>query len=90
MFCGCGCAFFLVDLEVRHHLIYDGIGIAEAQFFNCSTGFPEFKVSFSEVVSEVIPCFVRRIGAFPRPDVVFEYSFSVEDNKGEVYCLDLG
>ena len=87
---GGGCAFVLVDLEARHNLIYNGVGVVEAQFVNRSDFFPEFKVSFSEVVSEVIPCFVRRIGAFPRPDVVFENSLSVEDNEGEVYCLTMG
>ena len=87
---GGGCAFVLVDLETRHNLIYDGVGVVEAQFVNCSAGFPEFKVSFSEVVLEFSPSLVCRIGAFPRPDVVFEYFFSVEDNKGEVYCLALG
>ena len=44
----------------------------------------------SEVVLEVIPCFVRQIVAFPRPDVVFENSLSVEDNESEVYFLNLG
>ena len=87
---GGGCAFFLVDLEVRHHLIYDGIGIAEAQFVNCSTGFPEFKVSFSEAVPEVVPCFVLRIGAFLHLDVVFEDLLSMDNNEGEVYCLTMG
>ena len=43
-----------------------------------------------EVVLEVIPCFVIRIGAFPRPDVVFKDLLFVEDNEGEVYCLTLG
>ena len=47
-------------------------------------------MSFFEVVLEVIPCFVRWIGAFPRPYVVFEDSLYVEDNKGEVYFLTLG
>ena len=87
---GGGCAFVLVDLEVHHNLIYDGVGVVEAQFVNPSASFPEFKVSFTEVVLEVIPCFVRHIGEFPRLDVVFESSLSVEDNKGKVYCLTLG
>ena len=87
---GGGCAFSLVDLEVLHHLIYNGIGVVESQFVNSSTGFPDFKVSFSEVVLEFIPCFVLRIGAFPRPFVVFENSLSPKDNKGKVYCLTLG
>ena len=25
--CGFGCSFFLVNLEVRHHLIHGGIGV---------------------------------------------------------------
>ena len=28
--CGCGCAFVLVELEVRHHLIHDGVGVVES------------------------------------------------------------
>ena len=93
--CGCvlggvGCEFFFVDLEAQHHLICNGVGVMEAQFVNRSAGFPEFKVSFLEVALEFIPCFVLRIGASPRPDVVFEDSLYVEDNKGEVYCLTLG
>ena len=72
-----GCEFVLIDLEARHHLIYDGVGIVGAQFINRSTSFPDFKVSFSEVMFEVIPCFVLRIGAFPCPDVVFENSLFV-------------
>ena len=86
---GGGCAFVLVDLEAHHHLVYDGIGVVEAQFVNRSVGLPKFKVNFSEVVLEFIPCFVRRIGAFPHSYVVFEELLSVEDNEGEVYCLTL-
>ena len=77
---GCGCALVLVDLRVRHNLIYNGVGVVEAQFVNRSAGFPVFKPRFLEVVFEVIPCFVRRVGAFPRLDVVFEDSLFVEDN----------
>ena len=87
--CGCGCAFVLVNLEVRHHLIHDDVGVVVAQFVNYSSGFSEFKVSFTEAVIKIFPCFVRLVGAFPRPDVVFEYSLPVEDNVGEVYCLTL-
>ena len=86
---GGACAFALIDLEGHHHFIYDCICVVEDNFVNCSVGFPEFRVSFSEVVIGVIPCFVHRIGAFPRPDVVFEDLLSMEDNKGEVYCLTL-
>ena len=87
--CGCGFAFVLVDLEARHNLIHDGVGVVESQFVNCSSGFSEFKVSFTEVVFKIVPCFVCLVGAFPLPDVVFEYSLPVEYNEGEVYCLTL-
>ena len=87
---GGGCVFILIDLEAHHHLIYYGVGVVESQFVNCAAGFPEFKVIFSEVVLEVVPCFVCHIGAFPCLYVVFENSLSVEDNEGEVYCLTLG
>ena len=87
---GGGCTFILVDLEARHNLIYDGVGVVKSQSVNCATGFHEFKVSFSEAVLEVVPYFVLQIGAFPRPYVVFEYSLSVEDNEGKVYRLTLG
>ena len=90
VFGGCGCVFVLVDLEAHHHLIYDGVGIVKSQFVNCAAGFPEFKVSLSEVVLKVVPCFVRRIGEFTRTYVVYEDSLSVEDNKVEVYPLTLG
>ena len=86
---GGGCAFFLVNFEARHHFIYCGGGFVEAQFVNRSASFPEFKVSFLEVVLEVISFFVHPIGAFPRLYVVFENSLSVEENKGEFYCLTL-
>ena len=56
---GGGCALVLVNLEARHHLIYDDVEVVESQPINRSTGFPEFKVSFLEVLLEVIPFFVR-------------------------------
>ena len=87
---GGGCAFVFVNLEAHHHLIYDVVGVVESQSINCSSSLPEFKVSFPEVVLGIFTSLVRRIGAFPRPDVVFEDSLSVEDKKGEVYCLTLG
>ena len=99
MICGCkfscvldggGCAFILVDFEAHHHFIYDVVGVVEAQIVNYSAGFPEFKLSFSEVILEVIPCFVRQIGEFPLLNVVFENSLSAEDNEGDVYFLTLG
>ena len=70
-------------------MIHDGVGVVEDQFVNCSSGFSEFKVSFTEVVFKIFPCFVRLVGAFSRPDVVFEYLLPIEDNEGEVYCLTL-
>ena len=87
--CECGCAFVLVNLEARYHLIHDGVGVVEAQFINCSSDFSEFKVSFTEVVFKIVPCFVLLVCAFPRLDVVFEDSLHVEDNKGEFYCMTL-
>ena len=87
--CGCGYAFVLVDFEACHNLIHNGVGVVEAQFVNCSSGFSEFKGSFTEVVFKIVPCFLRLVGAFTRPDVVFEYFLPVEDNKGEIYCLNL-
>ena len=42
-----------------------------------------------EVMFEIVPCVVRLVCAFPRPDVVFENSLPVEDDEGEVYCLTL-
>ena len=80
----------LIDLEALHHFIYDGIGVVEAQFVYRSACFPDLKVSFLGAVFQVIPCFVCRIGVFPLPDVVFEDSLFVEDNKFKVYCLNLG
>ena len=87
--CGCGCAFVLVDLEARHHMIHYGVGIVETQLVNCSPSFYEFKFIFTEFMFKIVPCFVRLADAFPRPDVVFEYLLPVEDNKVEVYCLTL-
>ena len=87
--CGCGCAFVLVNLEACHHLIHDGVGVVGAQLVNCSYSFSEFKVSFTEVVFKIVPCFVRLVGAFPRPNSVFEHLLPVGYNKGEVYCLTL-
>ena len=87
---GCGCAFVLVNLEARHHLIYDDFGVVKAQFVNCADGLPKFKVSSLEVVFGAVPCFILWICAFPCPYVVFEDSLSLEDNEGEVYRLTLG
>ena len=89
MLCGCCCAFILVDLEARHHLVHDGVGVVEAQLVNCSSNLSGLKVRFTEVMSKIVPCFVCLVGAFPRPDVVFEDSLPVEDNEGEVCCLNM-
>ena len=87
---GGGCAFVLVDLDALRHLIYNEIGVMEAQFVDSFASFLELKVSFLEGVFEFIPYFVCRISAFPRPDVNFENLLFVENNKGKVYCLALG
>ena len=89
MLCGCGCAFVLINLEARHHLVHDGVGVVEDQFGNCYSSFSEFKVSFMEVMFKIVSCFVRLVGAFSHPDVVFEDSLPVENKKGEVCCLTL-
>ena len=87
---GGGCTFVFVDLEARHHLIYDGVGVVEATFVNCSTSLSDLKASFSEVVLENLPSFVRQSGAFPHTDAAFENSLFVDDNEGDVDCLTLG
>ena len=89
MLCGCVCAFVPVNLEARHHLVNNGVGVVEAQFIVCSSIFSKFKVSFTEVMFKIFPYFVRLVGAFPHPDVIFEDSLPVEDNEGKVYCLTL-
>ena len=89
MLCGCGCAFIVVELEAHHHLVHDSVGVVEAHFVNRYSSFSEFKVNFTEFMFEIVPCFVRWVGEFPHPDVIFEDSLPVEDNKGEVYCLTL-
>ena len=72
-------------MEAHDHLIHDGVVVVEAQFVNCSSGFSEFKVSFTEVVFKIVPCFVRLVVAFLHRDVVYEYLLPVEDNEGDVY-----
>ena len=37
---GGGCAFILIDLEARHHLIYYGVVVVQSQFVSRSAGFP--------------------------------------------------
>ena len=56
--CGCGRAFIFFYLEARHHLVYNGVGVVEAEFIDSTSYFLEFKVSFAEVVLEVVPIFV--------------------------------
>ena len=73
MLCGCGCALIFVNLEARHHLVYNGVGVVKAQFINFPSNFSEFKVSFAEVMFEVVACFVPLVCALPRLNVIFEY-----------------
>ena len=87
--CGCGFALVFVDSEARHHLFHNGVGVVEAQFINYPSSLSEFKVSFAEVMFEIVPFFVRLVCAFPHPDVVFEDFLPVEDNQGKVHCLTL-
>ena len=56
--CGGGHVFVFVDLEARHHLVNNCIGVVEAEFIDITSCFLEFKVSFAEVVLEVFPCLV--------------------------------
>ena len=71
-----GCTFVFVNLESCHHLIYDGVGVMvmESKFVDCSASLSELKVSLSEIVLEISPSLVHRIGAFPPTDVVFANS----------------
>ena len=89
MLCGCGYALFFVDLEARHHLVHNGVGVVNAQCINCPSSLSELKVSFAEVMSEIVPSFVRLVCVIPRLNVIFEDSLPVEDNEGEVDCLTL-
>ena len=90
MLCGCSCAFVFVDLEARHHLIDNGLGVVEAEFIDGASCFLEFKVSLAEVVLEVGPLLVSVICTFPCVDVIFEDPLFVKDEEGGVDCLDLG
>ena len=72
MLCGCGCVFVFVYLEARHHLVNNGVGVVEAEFIDGTSCFSKFKVSFVEVVLEVVPRFVCLVCAFPCSDVIFE------------------
>ena len=89
MLCGCDCALVFVNLEARHHLVHNGVGVVKSQCINCPSSLSEFKVSFAEVMFETVPSFVHLVCALPRLDVVFEDLLPVEDNEGEVDCLTL-
>ena len=89
MLCGCGCALIFFESEARHHLVHDGVGVVEDQFINCISSISEFKMSFAEVMFEIVPCFVRLVCAFPRLEIFVEDLLPIEDNEGEVYCLIL-
>ena len=89
MLCGCGHAFVFVDLEARHHLIENGVGVVEADFIDGASSFSEFKVSSAEVVLEVGPSVVYVFCTFPSADVIFEYLLFVQDDEGEVDFLAL-
>ena len=90
MLCGCGHTFVFVNLEARHHLIDNGVGVVEAEFIDGASCFSEFKVSFTEVVLEVGQRLVCVVCTLPCADVIFEYLLFVQDDKGEVDCLALG
>ena len=90
LLCGCGQAFVFVDLEARHHLIENGIGVVEAGFIDSASCFLEFKVSVTEVVLEVAPHLVCVVCTFTRADFIFEDPLFVQDDEGEVDCFDLG
>ena len=80
----CGHAFVYVYLEVRHHLVYNGVGLVEAGFVDSTSCLSEFKVSFAEVVLEVVPHFVCLVCVFPCSDVIFEDPLLFQYDKGEV------
>ena len=75
--CGCVSALVFVGLEALHHLVNNGVGVVEAEFINSTSCFLEFKVSFAEVVIEVVPRFVCLVFALPHSDVIFEDSLLV-------------
>ena len=75
--CECGSAPVVVDLESRHHLIHNGVGVVKPDFIYCTYCLYEFKESFAEVIFEVIPRFVRLVCALPLLDAIFEDSLPV-------------
>ena len=87
--CGCGSALVFVDLEALHHIVDNGVGVVETKLINSTSCLSEFKVSFAEVMFEVVPRFVCLVCVLPRVDVIFEDLLPVKDKEGEVYCLSL-
>ena len=77
MLCGCGSVFVFVDLDARHHLVDNGVGVVEAEFANSTSCFSEFKVRFAEVMFEFVPRLLCLVCALPRLDVIFEDSLPV-------------
>ena len=57
MLCGCGSALVFVDLEARHYLVHNGVGVVESEFVNRTSCFYELKANFGEVMFEVVPRF---------------------------------
>ena len=72
MFCGCVSALAFIDLEARHHLVHNGVGVVEAEFINCTSFFSDLKVSLAEVMFGVVPFVVCLVCALPRSDVILE------------------
>ena len=53
----------------------------EAKFIDGAACLSDFRVSFAEVVLEVVPHLVCVVCTFPRADVMFEYPLFVQDDK---------
>ena len=77
MLCGCGSALVFVDLEARHYLVHNGVGVVEAEFVNRTFCFYELKANFGEFMFEVVPRFLCLVCALPCSDVIFEDSLPV-------------
>ena len=90
MLCDCGRAFGFFDLEARHYLIDNGVGVVEAEFIDSASCFSELKVSFAEVVLDVHPLLLCGVCTFLRAGVIFEDPLFVQDDKGKVDYLALG
>ena len=80
MLCGCDSALVFVNLEARHHLVHNSVGVVKSRRINFRSSLSEFKVSFAEVMFEIVPFFVRLVCVLPRLDVIFEDYLPVEDN----------